>query len=54
MSNPPQLELKEIAEKVGESIADIFGNAFEAMLKGEDVIKSIGEGLRHNKIINKA
>ncbi len=40
------LELKEIAEKVGESIADIFGNAFEAMLKGEDVIKSIGEGLR--------
>ena len=40
------LELKEIAEKVGESIADVFGNAFEAMLKGEDVIKSIGEGLR--------
>lgn len=40
------LEIKEIAEKVGESIADIFGNAFEAMLKGEDVIKSIGEGLR--------
>ena len=40
------LELKEIAEKVGESIADVFGNAFEAMLKGEDVVKSIGEGLR--------
>lgn len=40
------LELKEIAEKVGESIADIFGNAFEAMLKGGDVVKSIGEGLR--------
>jgi hypothetical protein len=40
------LELKEIAEKVGESIADVFGNAFEAMLKGGDVVKSIGEGLR--------
>ena len=40
------LELQEIAMKVGESIADVFGNAFEAMLKGEDVIKSIGEGLR--------
>ena len=40
------LELKEIAENVGESIADVFGNAFEAMIKGEDVIKSIGEGLR--------
>lgn len=40
------LELQEIAMKVGESIADVFGNAFETILNGGDVVKSLGEGLR--------
>ena len=40
------LQLQEIAMKVGESIADVFGNAFETMLNGGDVVKSLGEGLR--------